>query len=346
MKKRFITMAVSFSLMMLSTIPVLAASNKITSVRLEVEDKMQVESAVGEDEELNIEAKSNDYAISGWEIMNARILWEPTDVPEVKVTLVTEDENYFSVPKNKVTVKGDGVQVVSVKKESSQEIVITLHLLPMSERVGKISYAEWEGKTAVWDAAVGAVSYDVYLFRDSRAVGAKRTTTETTFDFGVALNKEGEYYFKVRPVGKEGAKEGVFAESDSIYRSEEDLETELEAAKAAKAGTQADGTSSSEAAEGSPAAAADTAASTAGTEGSWIQDGTNWRFIKADGSQQSNDWLFINGKWYYFEADSKMKTGWLLWNEKWYYLGPDGDMWVNRTTPDGYVVDANGVWIQ
>ena len=30
----------------------------------------------------------------------------------------------------------------------------------------------------------------------------------------------------------------------------------------------------------------------------------------------------------------------------WYYLGPDGVMLTNTTTPDGYRVGADGVWIQ
>lgn len=33
-------------------------------------------------------------------------------------------------------------------------------------------------------------------------------------------------------------------------------------------------------------------------------------------------------------------------NGYWYYVGADGALFVNGTTPDGYRVDANGVWIQ
>jgi len=39
-------------------------------------------------------------------------------------------------------------------------------------------------------------------------------------------------------------------------------------------------------------------------------------------------------------------AGWVQTNGIWYYCGPDGDMWVNRRTPDGYWVDGNGVWIE
>ena len=33
-------------------------------------------------------------------------------------------------------------------------------------------------------------------------------------------------------------------------------------------------------------------------------------------------------------------------DHKWYYVGSDGVMLTNARTPDGYYVDANGVWVQ
>lgn len=378
MKKIWMKAALTAAAAIFFTVPSYAAGNKISSIRLEITDKMQVDSAMDEDEEFEIETSAKDYVVSGWEFMNACITWSEDDIPEVEVRLITEDDSYFSVAKSNVKLRGDEAEVVSVKKENSQELVVTLRLLPMSQRVGKIAYAEWSGKQAVWAPSVGAVSYEVYLFRDSRAVGSKRTTSETVYDFGAALNKEGEYYYKVRPVGAEGTKRGVFTEAESIYRSEDMLAAERSAAAAAAAEQTAseenalDGqtepksseetglNSQTEVSDGNRNAGetsfgeemnlsgADTASGSGiplGESGNWIQDGTDWRFLRADGSQQQNDWLFINGKWYYFEADGRMKTGWLLWKDAWYYLGPDGDMWVNTQTPDGYAVNQDGIWV-
>jgi len=39
-----------------------------------------------------------------------------------------------------------------------------------------------------------------------------------------------------------------------------------------------------------------------------------------------------------------MATGWIKDNGKWYYLASSGNMLSNTRTPDGYYVDANGVW--
>ena len=59
----------------------------------------------------------------------------------------------------------------------------------------------------------------------------------------------------------------------------------------------------------------------------WIQDSTGWKVRQDDETYLTNQW--------YQNTDGK-----------WYYIGADGYMMVNATTPDGYQVDANGVWIQ
>ena len=40
-----------------------------------------------------------------------------------------------------------------------------------------------------------------------------------------------------------------------------------------------------------------------------------------------------------------MVTGWKLVSGKWYYLRSWGGMLSDGITPDGYRVDASGVWI-
>ena len=52
---------------------------------------------------------------------------------------------------------------------------------------------------------------------------------------------------------------------------------------------------------------------------------TGWKFKQEDGTYLTNSW----------RQDS---------NGKWYYLNEDGWMLKNANTPDGYHVDANGVW--
>lgn len=59
----------------------------------------------------------------------------------------------------------------------------------------------------------------------------------------------------------------------------------------------------------------------------WTQDSKGWRIQNSEGSSLMNAW--------YQDTDGK-----------WYYMGADGYMQTNTTTPDGYKVGADGVWIQ
>ena len=61
----------------------------------------------------------------------------------------------------------------------------------------------------------------------------------------------------------------------------------------------------------------------------------------------ARDWQMVNGSWHYYtESGAMAKSRWIQTNGYWYYVSADGALFVNGTTPDGYRVDANGVWIQ
>ena len=60
----------------------------------------------------------------------------------------------------------------------------------------------------------------------------------------------------------------------------------------------------------------------------------------------------IDDKWYYMEhtkvsnEGQMFAVGWKQIQNIWYYFMPDGTMLSNSVTPDGYVVGADGAWIQ
>ncbi|MCI7261978.1 MAG: serine hydrolase [Clostridium sp.] len=101
-------------------------------------------------------------------------------------------------------------------------------------------------------------------------------------------------------------------------------------------------------------------------EGRWISQRENWKFQKSDGSYAGEEylrihgevygfakdgmmltgWHLVNGTWHYFDASGAMAfSRWIETNQLWYYVDEDGSLFVNGTTPDGYRVDGNGVWI-
>lgn len=104
------------------------------------------------------------------------------------------------------------------------------------------------------------------------------------------------------------------------------------------------------------------------TRRGWIQDNKGWYYIKDNASRARGEVLAIGGYDYWFDADGYMATGfrqdqngfyyylrefggmrkssWQLADGKWYYFGADGKMFISATTPDGYQVGADGVWVQ
>ena len=66
----------------------------------------------------------------------------------------------------------------------------------------------------------------------------------------------------------------------------------------------------------------------AGRPGTWASNDKGWWIAYEDGSYLTNDW--------YQSPTSGL----------WYYMGADGYMLTNTTTPDGYWVNADGVWIE
>lgn len=106
-----------------------------------------------------------------------------------------------------------------------------------------------------------------------------------------------------------------------------------------------------------------------GQNGTWQQDSSGWYYIKSNGSRAANEWLTINGKEYWFDSNQYMATGWRqfvggIWyyfkndgslaksqwvqnsQGQWFYVGTNGEMLKNTTTPDGFYVNASGVWVQ
>ena len=75
-------------------------------------------------------------------------------------------------------------------------------------------------------------------------------------------------------------------------------------------------------------------------------DGETYYFYDWGGMANSW-WMETEEGWYFFDGSGAMKkSDWVLWKGKYYYLTESGKMAVDTRTPDGYVVDAEGVWIE
>ena len=84
-----------------------------------------------------------------------------------------------------------------------------------------------------------------------------------------------------------------------------------------------------------------------GPNGAWLQDPFNgrWWYSLPNGTRPYSQWLQINNKWYWFDQLGFMgQNAWVAYQNRWYFVGPEGDMWVNRRTPDRYWVGSDGAW--
>ena len=53
-----------------------------------------------------------------------------------------------------------------------------------------------------------------------------------------------------------------------------------------------------------------------------------------------------NGNYYYRTSGERAKESWTEIDGKWYYFKANGELFKNGKTPDGYTVDAKGVWLK
>ena len=76
----------------------------------------------------------------------------------------------------------------------------------------------------------------------------------------------------------------------------------------------------------------------------WLKENGLWYYLDTETGQMATGIHKVNDETYYFDANGAMQTGWKQLDSKWYYFQADGSLLRNSTTPDGYKVNAEGVW--
>ena len=283
----------------------------------------------------------DDYCYVDYcEYLNNSGYWNAGDVPSVLVGVGNTLGEDFHLKKSSVKVTGmSGAKVVNVKN-SADDAIIHIELKKISGGSSKSSYdldideAWWNNHTAKWERAEDASKYEVQLRRDGSTV-ENITTTSSSYNFSGKFNKTGYYTFRVRAV--HGSDKGSWEESGRAYFE-----------KSSSSSSSSSGTTVVPAnGSGSGPAGGGGNSSPAAVTAGWQKDHIGWWWRNPDGSWPANNWMFINGKWYFFGPDGYMKTGWIEWKGEYYYCDlTNGDMLVNTVTPDGFRVDQNGAWIR
>lgn len=303
---------------------------KITKVKLNINSSIE---AGDDSNDVTVTTDSKDYDVTDVDVVNDDGVWVSGDEPKIEITLEADSDYYFaSMSSSKVDLTGDDATYVSSKRQDSNStLIVTVRL---DELVGdmEVEDVRWENENsaiACWEETDGAQKYQVRLYRGSSSVGSTITTTDTTYNFYSSITKVGDYTFKVRAIDKKDEK-GEWCESDSMYVDDDMLED-------IKAGYYNTVSGSSN---------ISSTPSTTPISTGWLLDQFGWWYRFNDGSYPTNGWLQINGVWYCFDSVGYMRTGWIQAGNSWYYCDvSSGGMLTNTYTPDGYYVDANGIWV-
>ena len=94
----------------------------------------------------------------------------------------------------------------------------------------------------------------------------------------------------------------------------------------------------------------------------WVKDMDNWYYLDSEGKMKTgelqldkyeyvlaNDGHMLtgwNGNYYYRASGERVKDAWTEIDSQWYYFKANAELVKNGKTPDGYTVDAKGVWLK
>ena len=84
--------------------------------------------------------------------------------------------------------------------------------------------------------------------------------------------------------------------------------------------------------------------------GEWLQDGEKWYLFDGQGNMRTGWFQDEAGRWFYFNPGGDMSAGWQWIDEACYYFHPFADslqgvMYASGLTPDGYLVNESGAWV-
>jgi len=76
----------------------------------------------------------------------------------------------------------------------------------------------------------------------------------------------------------------------------------------------------------------------------WLQDNGRKYYLDTENGQMATGLYKVDDQSYYFDANGAMQTGWKQLNGNWYYFQTNGSLLRNGTSPDGYKLNADGIW--
>lgn len=290
---------------------------EISSVSLTIEADYDDEDDESiENMELDIYTDDDTYYVDDYEIISTS-----SSHPVVEITLIAEDDYYFSVSSGDIDFDGEDADLSSKSTKNDREtLILKVKLTDISTEIDSSDLGEAvldSDGTGSWEDVSDAKKYELRFYRDDKSVGSLITTKNTEYYFGSLITKTGEYYFKVRAVNSDDEKSD-WVESDTRRFSYDPDGAPFDFSSDDSYDKYEDDDKYSDDDE-----------DYSGQTG-WIWDGTGWWYVYEDGSYPYSQWFFVDENWYHFNEDGYMQTGWLLDGGRYYYLNPVSDGTLGR----------------
>ena len=299
----------------LTAFPAFGAKRKyVTTVSLEIQAEIEPDTAFGE-EDIRIEEDSNRFYVDGYEVRNSGFAWQRDTVPEIRITLRGEEDYYFQpLSTDDVRLKGGAEFIKASRQDGGATLLLDVRLPALWPTLGDMAGVELSQEGfASWPSDPRASEYQVRIYRDGELLGTPLITRTNRVNCRERMTKgETSYRVMVRPVNKyEAAYRGEWVPSNTIYITGDQAVRFREDPQ--------------------------------GGGGRWMQEADGrWWYRREDGSYPANEWMELDGEWYFFGPDGYMQTGWIAWEGKEYYCSENGNMLTNCFTPDAYLVGEDG----
>ncbi len=246
---------------------------------------------------------------------------QPNRYPTAEIVIKPKGDYYFRTSSESYfELYGMDVEYVDARKSGdSMTMTLTVEFPEMgSSSIAAPAYVNLtEDGLASWAPVGDASKYEVTLIRDGKADLSTRTVVSgTSLNIAPMISRANTYSVRVVALSRYDSRvESSYVQSGPITVDSAKLE---KFAQAAEASTSSDG--------------------------QWMETASGIWYQNSDGTWPSSCWQQIDGNWYFFNSHGYRQTGWILWNNQYYYCDSEGKMLSDTITPDGYPVNANGVW--
>lgn len=331
----------ALALALLSTAPATvswaASGQKIGNVRLNVKNRLEPGSSIGRDGVILGEPAKGELGI--WETADAYDLESVrvtsgfgenlaigTEIGVEAVIRTTGGGRTFSTTlgAGDVHLSDNSVTITDVRR-SKQRLIVSLCLSGIKGEYAEPEQAEWKsGQTGVasWRAPSNTSgSYEVVLRRGNEVVKRAFGITGESYNFYPYMTKPGYYSFRVRTEAKGTGKASGWTESGSMRISAQQV---------------SDGRGAVWDKTGGPTGETNNV-----VKAGWILNGDSWSYRYPDGSFKKDGWEQIEGKWYLFNSEGKMRTGWARTVSGWYYFAESGEMLTGWQNVNGVMYYLN-----